>query len=200
MPEYKLPIEPDKYYHIFNKGINGCDIFTEETNYEYFIQLYKKHIEPIAETYAWVLMGNHFHFLVKVKSVEELENNLKNYKEITALGRDRVNQQFSNLFNAYTKAFNKKYKRTGSLFQKGFHRKSVDSKSYLIQTLLYIHYNPINHGFVKKIEDYQWTSYHGYFKEQEIELNKLEVLNWFDDIENFKYMHLKKSNDLAFEK
>jgi len=175
-------------------------IFTEDTNYEYFIQLYKKHIEPVAETYAWVLMGNHFHLLIKIRSREELENNLHNYKTVTALGRDRINQQFSNLFNAYTKAFNKKYKRTGSLFQKGFHRKSANTKNYLIQAILYIHNNPIHHGLVKKVEDYKWSSYHGYFGEQRIELSKTEALEWFDDMENFKYMHLSKSSNTSFEK
>ncbi len=144
-------------------------------------------------------MGNHFHLLIKLRSRQELENNLHSYKTITALGRDRINQQFSNLFNAYTKAFNKKYKRTGSLFQKGFHRKPANTQNYLIQAVLYIHNNPVHHDFVKKIEDYKWTSYHGFFGKQEIELNKLEVLDWFDDLENFIYMHQKKSSEFNFE-
>ena len=55
------------YYHIYNRGINSCDLFRTTDNYEYFLNLYDKYISPIADTYAWVLMPNHFHFLIKVK-------------------------------------------------------------------------------------------------------------------------------------
>ena len=56
-----------KYYHIFNRGINSCDLFRDADNYEYFLNLYDKYISPIADTYAWVLMPNHFHLLVRIK-------------------------------------------------------------------------------------------------------------------------------------
>jgi len=58
------PIEHGKYYHIYNRGINGTKLFNENENYRYFLRLYEKYIEPITETYAWCLMGNHFHLLV----------------------------------------------------------------------------------------------------------------------------------------
>ena len=63
---------PGKFYHIYNRGINSCDIFTETANYEYFLGLYDKYISSIADTYAWVLMKNHFHLLVRVKDEEEI--------------------------------------------------------------------------------------------------------------------------------
>lgn len=53
------PLEYDRYYHIYNRGINGCELFMEHTNYEHFMQLYEKYIPCIADTYAWCLMGNH---------------------------------------------------------------------------------------------------------------------------------------------
>ena len=61
------PLEFGQYYHIYNRGINGCDLFTSEENYQYFLNLYEKHIDPIAETFAWVLMPNHFHILIRLK-------------------------------------------------------------------------------------------------------------------------------------
>ncbi|WP_172594402.1 transposase [Mariniphaga sediminis] len=57
---------------IYNRGINSCNIFAENENYEYFLHLYDKNISPVAETYAWALMKNHFHFLVKIKPKEEV--------------------------------------------------------------------------------------------------------------------------------
>ena len=65
------PLIAGNYYHIYNRGIDSCNLFTEPDNYEYFLSLYDKYISPVADTFAWVLMPNHFHFLIRVK--EELE-------------------------------------------------------------------------------------------------------------------------------
>jgi REP element-mobilizing transposase RayT len=66
------PLTHEHFYHIYNRGINSCNIFAENENYEYFLHLYDKNISPVAETYAWALMKNHFHFLVKIKPKEEV--------------------------------------------------------------------------------------------------------------------------------
>jgi len=65
--EQHLRLEPGRYYHIFNRGIDGTNIFLEERNYAYFLNLYAKHIEPVAETFAYCLMRNHFHLLARIK-------------------------------------------------------------------------------------------------------------------------------------
>ncbi|GAF02870.1 hypothetical protein [Saccharicrinis fermentans] len=52
MANPKLPLEPDQFYHIYNRGINGCAIFKETTNYEHFLRLYDKYISPVAKTFA----------------------------------------------------------------------------------------------------------------------------------------------------
>ena len=61
------PLIPGNFYHIYNRGIDSCNLFIEPDNYEYFLSLYDKYISPVADTYAWVLMPNHFHFLVRLK-------------------------------------------------------------------------------------------------------------------------------------
>ena len=66
------PLDYGKFYHIYNRGINSCNVFTETDNYQYFLNLYDKHISPVADTYAWVLMKNHFHFLVRIKELQDL--------------------------------------------------------------------------------------------------------------------------------
>ena len=66
MAEQKTVLTPGKYYHIYNRGINSCDIFYDNENYEYFLGLYHKYVSPVANTLAWVLMKNHFHFLVQI--------------------------------------------------------------------------------------------------------------------------------------
>ena len=148
-------LENGNFYHLFNRGIDSCDLFKEVDNYKYFLRLYEKHIEPVAETYAWVLMKNHFHFLVKIKDFPDLPG----FQNLESLEKKPVYRYFSNLFNAYAKAFNKKYNRTGSLFEKNFHRKSIHNIEYLRKVIVYIHQNPVHHGFCNSPSDYPWSSY-----------------------------------------
>ena len=70
MPD-PIPLVPGQYYHIYNRGINGEVIFREERNYPYFLQLYAKYITPIAETYAYCLLSNHFHFLLRLNDTAD---------------------------------------------------------------------------------------------------------------------------------
>ena len=58
---------PGVYYHIYNRGTNRENVFIEERNYAYFLQLYIKHIEPVAETYAYCLLRNHFHVFARIR-------------------------------------------------------------------------------------------------------------------------------------
>lgn len=58
-------------YHIWNRGVNHSTIFRSDENYRYFLALYIQHIEPVAKTYAYCLLPNHFHFLVRTRTEEE---------------------------------------------------------------------------------------------------------------------------------
>lgn len=72
MDKKEIPLEYGKYYHVFNRGNNAENLFDTEKNYWHFINLYEKYICPVAETYAWVLMRNHFHFLIKIKDERDI--------------------------------------------------------------------------------------------------------------------------------
>ncbi|SHF99593.1 hypothetical protein SAMN05444274_11740 [Mariniphaga anaerophila] len=67
-----VSLEYGQFYHIYNRGINGCNLFRESENYEYFLHLYDKYVSPVADTFAWVLMRSHFHFLVRIRKEEEI--------------------------------------------------------------------------------------------------------------------------------
>jgi REP element-mobilizing transposase RayT len=178
------------YYHVYNRGINGCDIFREDENYSYFLSLYDTHISKIAETYAWVLMPNHFHFLVRVK--EDLtgfdaDKDLTGFQNLSGL--KPPHQYFSNLFNAYSKAFNKRFNRHGSLFERPFKRKKIDNMNYLRQVIIYIHQNPVHHHFCDHALEYPWSSYLSCISLKPSKLQRKMVIGWFDDEANFKYLH-----------
>ena len=66
-----IPLLHDQYYHIYNRGIDGTHLFRERRNYPYFRQRYGHHIQPIAETFAYCLLSNHFHFLVRIRTIDE---------------------------------------------------------------------------------------------------------------------------------
>jgi REP element-mobilizing transposase RayT len=138
------------FYHIYNRGIDSCNLFREPDNYEHFLALYDKYISPVAETFAWVLMRNHFHLLIRVKEEDDVRN-LTGFENLSGLksrnGLKPPHQHFSNLFNAYAKAFNKRFSRHGSLFERPFNRKRIDNERYLKHVILYIHNNPVHHGF-----------------------------------------------------
>ncbi|MDM8161009.1 hypothetical protein QUH73_14385 [Labilibaculum sp. K2S] len=204
MPSATIPLESESYYHIYNRGIDGCNLYRVENDYKRFLRLYEKHIDPIADTFAWVLMPNHFHLLVRIKSEEEI---LKQYTKPNRLTNqdaskpvwldDEENlvklkpphQNFSNLCNAYSKYINSKYQRTGSLFERPFKRKQVPDDQYFRNLIVYIHNNPIHHGFTDIAVDYPWSSYLTCLSVKPTKLKRKDVIEWFDDEANFRFMH-----------
>jgi len=174
-------LEETYFYHIFNRGNNKQPLFLDNDNYLHFLKLVKKHILPIAEIYSYCLLNNHFHFLVKIK--DECEKN--------------PSQSFSNLFNSYSKAFNKRHDRTGSLFQRPFKRKRITEEDYLRQLVIYIHQNPENHGIVDNFEQYPFSSYASMLSNKPTNLKRSEDIGLFEDRENFIFMHRKRTHDYS---
>ncbi len=142
------------YYHIYNRGINSETIFQDENNMVYFLKLIEKHLSPKVNILAYCLLNNHFHFVIEVLSEQK-----------------EISQAFSNLFNAYTKAYNKQNFRTGALLERPFKRKQIEDETYLKQLILYIHKNPENHKVVSDFKDYKFSSFNAYFLNSETVIN-----------------------------
>lgn len=187
MKKHVYEIEPDNYYHIYNRGIDGCKIFFDEKNYDYFLKLFKEKILPIAEIYSYCLLPNHFHFMVKIKSENEIRKVFHEKKEV--LISKIISQQFSNTFNSYSQAINKKYSRTGKLFELPFRRKIITSDEYLINGILYIHNNPIKHHLNFNIYDFKFSSLHSIINGNDDLISTKEIIALFDNIENLKERH-----------
>ena len=213
------PLLYDTYYHIYNRGTNGENIFIEERNYEHFLNLFAKHIEPIADLFAYCMLRNHFHVSLRVKSENEIleaptptirgqvvssvnhhhvgQGSLPN-KEASrerkplgsdGLGSKYVSDQFSNFFNAYAKAINKAYGRTGSLFQHPFGRVPITSDRQFWNVIAYIHQNPQKHKFVKDFRDWKYSSYGIILSDTKTSVNRSEVLKWFGNKEEYLKLH-----------
>lgn len=204
------PLLYDTYYHIYNRGVNGENIFIEERNYDLFLKLYEKHISPVADTFAYCMLRNHFHVDLRVKSEEEIiqynetlrvlhansrqvkQGSLANQDESQSrkpLGSKYVSDQFSNFFNAYAKTINKAYGRTGSLFQHPFGRVPITSDRQFWNVIAYIHQNPQKHGFVKDFRDWKYSSYGIILSEKHTSVNRSEVMKWFGTREEYLSLH-----------
>lgn len=178
-------LNPSTYYHIFNHANGDEDLFREPENYRYFLQQYHRHIGQVADTYSYCLMPNHFHLLVRIKPKEEIIKHLPGFKNLEGVAASNLlSKQFSNFFNGYTKAFNKKYERRGSLFLKNFKKKMIADKAYLLSAILYIHLNPVKHSFTKNPEDWKWSTYPTFHSERSSLSNVL-----FGNKENYFRMH-----------
>src|SRR5207249_1657415 len=109
------PLESECFYHIYNRGINGENLFKEERNYLYFKTLLARYLLPCTDVLSYCMMKNHFHLCIQVKKAKAFEP------------ENKVSKNFSNLFNAYAKTINRHYKRTGNLFETPFKRKKLTS-------------------------------------------------------------------------
>ncbi len=204
------PLLYDTYYHIYNRGVNGENIFVEERNYEHFLNLYARHIEPVCDLFAYCLLRNHFHLSLKTKSEEEIIERIKTLRVSPAivrqskqgglanteegqpekpLGSGYISDQFSNFFNAYAKAINKAYGRTGSLFQHPFGRVPITSDRQFWNVIAYIHQNPQKHKFVDDFRNWKYSSFGIMLSENKTSVNRSDVLKWFGNKEQYLELH-----------
>jgi putative transposase len=171
-------------YHIYNRGNNSQKLFFEEENYTHFLKLVKKFLSPNCEILVWCLMPNHFHFLIYAneKSAQPLPS--------SNIPIQQLSESIRLLLSSYTKAINKKYNRTGNLFQQKTKCKNVyDGKgNYAAQAFHYIHQNPIKSFLVKDMREWEYSSYKDYAGLRNGSLcNKELAIQLLDiDINNFE--------------
>lgn len=186
-------MKSDTFYHIYNHANGSENLFRSNENYRYFLQQWTKYIEPIAGTYAYCLMPNHIHFLIRTHTEKQVTKNF-NFSEELPFGKFEtfqkvVSKQFSNLFSSYTQSFNKMYERRGSLFIPNFKRKEIDSEAYLTALVCYIHRNPIHHGFHTSLDVWKYSSYSAFLYNKPTKLQRDYILTWFNGKEDFIQFH-----------
>ncbi len=203
------PITPNNFFHIYNRGNNRENIFTCHQNYIYFLKKYDFYLSGFLDTYAFCLLPNHFHLLVKVKDPCEWEGivggkgdfadtdfpSFKNLEGLTLKTQPQrspekvISRQFRLFFMSYSKSINKQDGRIGSLFQKNFKRKQVDNNAYLQKVIHYIHANPELHSICKDYKDYPYSSFGRIVTEKPSKLQKEKVLEMFGGKEKYQQFH-----------
>ncbi|MFN8297367.1 MAG: transposase [Chitinophagales bacterium] len=191
-------LHAEQVYHIYNHAIGNENLFRNEENYAFFLRRYAYFIHPVARTYAYCLMPNHFHILVKIRSENEILNTFPKLKTLEKQDFDKfISKQFSNLFSSYTQSYNKVYHRKGSLFIKNFRRKEIRTDAYFTSVIQYIHKNPVHHGFTSELQSWYWTSYHSILSNKKTLLEKSEIINWFGNTAQFVMAHQMQDDNFT---
>ncbi len=200
MPGRLIPIVTGEIYHVFNRGINRQPTFNTVKEYHRallsigfyrvaspptrlskFLQLDKdrqaqmtqlmNEADKLVEIISFCLMPNHFHFLLKQKKENGISKFLANFK------------------NSYTRYFNTRNQRDGSLFLDQFKAKRIETDEQLIHVSRYIHLNPYTGYVVKtlsKLEEYNWSSFRSYILEEYSIIEPTFILGLFKNVDKYK--------------
>jgi len=130
------------YFHIYNRGVNGQEIFTSDDNYSFLTRRMLEFSRQLnISVIAYCLMPNHYHVLVEVET------------------RKQASRFVQNLFNSYSQAFNQQQNRTGTLFIGRAKFKLIETDEYALQLCSYIHLNPVRAGLVDRPEKWRYSDY-----------------------------------------
>lgn len=167
-----MHFEPEALYHIYNRS--NEIIFHSRDNYLYFLSKIRQQISPFSNILAWVLMPNHFHFLIQATN--------ESCKNITEAHRPQIqvlSKNFGTVLSSYTQAINRRQNRRGKLFAHNTKAKNLNDiafenalsswnhlahkqPDYATTCFLYIHQNPVMAGLVPKLEDWEFSSFRDY--------------------------------------
>ena len=134
-------------YHIVFRGMNKHDIFEEKADYRKMIEIIEKLKEEMEfSIYVYCLMTNHVHILLKEKKTGDITTIMKR------------------LLTKYARWFNIKYQRSGALIANRYKSEPIEVDEYFLSVVRYIHQNPLKAGMVDKLQNYEWSSYNEYIK------------------------------------
>ncbi len=189
------PILGDCYYHIYNRSNNNLKLFYRNYNYNYFLRLYTKYIKSSCKTFAYCLIENHFHFLIKTPEKIAIKGSFTNNLEL--IGK-YVSEQFRRLFISYAQGIKMQEDIQGNIFSRPFKRLEVNNEDYFRYLVFYIHYNPQKHGVIDDFKKYQFSSYKTILGNQPTKIERDSVISFFGDKNDFinyhNYYHDEKEN------
>jgi putative transposase len=191
MPSKKITarIEPGFTYHIYNRGINYQDVFFMRSDYLLFLEKLRLYLIDYADIFAFALLPNHYHLLLRV---------IDEPREST------FSKQYAKFILSYTNLINRRDDRTGNLFLSYFRRIQVMNEDYLRKLVFYINHNPVKHGITDDFRNYEFGSYKILVSDAQTSLKRNEVLEWFGSSEGLIDYHnhfhdLSEIKVLSFE-
>jgi putative transposase len=156
---------PGNLYHVYNQGNNHQLLFCDRRDYLTFLSLYRRLIHPYVNTIAWTLMPNHFHFMFHT------DDQCLEIKQQGNLLMNIISNGFRKLLSGYARIYNRRTGRTGSAFRQKTKSKCLtdirvkeneDVRDYFVNCFHYVHQNPLTAGLVKRMEDWEYSSFKDY--------------------------------------
>ena len=196
----------DFAYHVYNRSNYPELLFKKAEDYRFFFDSYKAYLHPFVDTYAYCLIPNHFHLIIRVKLLEKLVNTVEQlpiYKQTKTqkdwlqipeeerVANELLEHQFSRFFNSFAKKVNIKRERNTNLWNRSFKRLFIRNEAHYTHGIYYVNANAVKHKLVKSIVDYPHSSYHALISEKPTLLKREEVLNWYGGKEAFIKYHLQ---------
>jgi REP element-mobilizing transposase RayT len=140
-------IVPETIYHLVSRGNCKQRIFHSPEDFRKYLSLLENAKEKyLFSLYLYVFMPNHVHLILKTSSEEE----------------NSVSKIMHFLNGNYSKYFNRKYGRSGHLFQSRFYGEVIDDEKHFLELIRYVHLNPLRAGLVSELGDYKFSSYRCY--------------------------------------
>ncbi len=183
-------------YHIMFRGTNKQPIFYSDWDYVKMLEILQKLKEDYGfEVYAYCLMKNHAHFVIKEREIKD------------------ISKIMHGLLTKYSRWFNIKYERTGILMENRYKSKAVDYDEYFLHLVRYIHQNPLEAGIADAVDGYRWSSYKNYrgnSKDSLVDtdflftmMSEKEFVSFHSEMEESKFELFSKNNskdvELVFE-
>ena len=165
-------------YHVILRGINKQSIFEEKQDYDFFLKLLRKYQEECRyELFAYCLMQNHIHLLIKE-------------------GDEPLEIVFRKIGAGYVYWYNMKYERTGHLFQDRYRSEPVENERYFLTVIRYIHLNPVKAGICEHPGEYRYSSYPGYHRNTLIQSDYVRTMITPEEFVSF---HNQPNEDQCME-
>lgn len=179
MPRRAREKSPTDFYHIMIRGINKEKIFIKKKHKEFMIDILNQSIQEIlVEIGAYCIMDNHMHLVVKGDLFE-------------------ISQLMKKINIRFAMRYNNNLDRVGHVFQDRYRSENIYNDNHLLQAISYVHNNPVKAGISKQIQDYEWSSYLGYFTKTSPLISdgiKDMVIGISGSARSLKEFHDKKSN------
>jgi putative transposase len=189
MPRKAREKSANGIYHIMIRGANRQEIFHDDEDCIKFLDTLKKYkMKTKMKVYAWCLMSNHVHLLLRE-------------------GNEDISVTMKRIGVSFVFYYNWKYKTTGHLFQDRFKSENVGTEKYLLTVIRYIHQNPVKAGIANQADEWRWSSCPGYYGKNIYPKELLDchyILKMFSvDIgiarERFKEFNERSNNDKCLD-
>ena len=172
----------NQLFHIYNRGNNRQKVFFKRENYIYFLEKVRKFLKPHAEILAWCLMPNHFHFMIYIPTGQDVTE---------------ISKGIQIILRSYTRGINEQEVRTGSLFTQNTCSKALAEalsvNNYGTTCFHYIHQNPMKADLVKRMEDWEFSSFRDYIGIRNGQLINREIAYKYIEIPTDREQFYKES-------